>query len=153
MSEFKELTWEQVKPVWDTYLWPGRDSEPVTSMMYLGGYNLHFKSEEPYFIGFVEGTEVVAVNSYVKTDVPKPDGYEWRSRGLWVHPKYRGCGHASSLLRYMIKHVWEMGGSMIWTMPRRGALEVYESVGFEKVTEWKKQDWGVNCYARKELLH
>ena len=147
MSIFKRLTWEQVKPVWDTYLWPGRDSEPVTSMMYLGGYDLSYKDRDPIFIGIIDDDgAAIAVNSYVDTV-----GTEFRSRGLWVHPKYRGSGHARDMLKSMMSHVHELGGDTIWTMPRRGALEAYESVGFQKTSQWKKNDWGVNCYARVDF--
>lgn len=146
MSNFEILTWEQVKPIWDTHLWPGRDSEPVTSMKYKGGYDMSFKTEEPQFVGFVDLGETIAVNSYVRTS-----GTMFRSRGLWVHPRFRGCGYAKDLLNHMINDVRNTDGSMIWTMPRRGALEVYEAVGFERTTEWEKQGWGVNCYARYDL--
>ena len=148
MSDFKILTWEEVKPIWDTHLWPGRDSEPVTSMVYLGGHNMQYKKGKPYFVGFVDAGEVIAVNSYVCNSAQT-----WRSRGLWVHPKFRGCGYAGDLLSYMFGDIRQMGGDWIWTMPRRGALEVYESVGFVRVSEWEKQGWGVNCYAKKDLLH
>ena len=140
------LTWEQVKPIWDNHLWPGRDSEPVTSMQYKGGYDLSFKLEEPRFIGIVDTSDIIAVNSYVLTS-----GTMWRSRGLWVHPRFRGCGYARDLLQFMIKDIATTDGSMIWTMPRRGALEAYESVGFERTTDWEKQGWGVNCYARYDI--
>lgn len=147
MSDFEVLIWEDVKPIWDTYLWPGRDSQPVTSMKYLGGYNIEYKKQEPLFIGFVEQPDqVIAVNSYVHNE-----NHLWRSRGLWVHPRYRGCGLAKGLLQYMIDDVQHQGGKAIWTMPRRGALEAYESVGFEKTSVWEKHDWGVNCYARIRL--
>ena len=140
------LTWEQVKPIWDTHLWPGRDSEPVTSMRYKGGYDLSFKLEEPRFTGIVDTSDIIAVNSYVLTS-----GTMWRSRGLWVHPRFRGCGYARDLLQFMIKEIATTDGRMIWTMPRRGALEAYESVGFTKTTDWEKQGWGVNCYARYDI--
>jgi len=147
MSNFEILTWEQVKPIWDTHLWPGRDSEPVTSMQYFGGYDMQYKDEEPHFIGFSDiGGEIIAVNSYVRNKAQT-----WRSRGLWVHPRFRGCGYARDLLLYMIKDVKTRGGDWIWTMPRRGALEAYESAGFIQTTDWEKQGWGVKCYAKYDI--
>ena len=150
MSDFEILKWSDVKPIWDNHLWPGRDSQPVTSMKYLGGYDMDYKKQTARFIGFVDddGLQVVAVNSYVPT---LTTGKEWRSRGLWVHPKYRGLGYARDILQYMIDDVQKAGGKMIWTMPRRGAMEAYYSVGFEQISDWIKQDWGVNCYARINL--
>jgi len=140
--ELQNLTWEQVKPIWDTKLWPGRDSEPVTSMKYLGGYDMALKDANPHFIGVVVGEHIIAVNSYVPTGAN-----EWRSRGLWVDSNFRKQGHAKTLLKFMLTHVRDIGGTMIWTMPRMDALAAYESVGFVRTTEWSEHDWGTNCYA------
>ena len=144
--ELKNLNWEQVKPIWDTKLWPGRDSEPVTSMKYLGGYDMGLKVAIPQFIGIVTGDHILAVNSFV----PVSDT-EWRSRGLWVEPKFRGQGHAKKLLEYMLMCIKNRNASMVWTMPRREALPVYQSAGFIRTSGWMKQDWGENCYAIASL--
>jgi len=145
--ELKNLTWEQVKPIWDTKLWPGRDSEPVTSMKYLGGYDMSLKEREPFFIGVVTGEYILAVNSYVRTGET-----EWRSRGLWVDQNFRRQGHAKMMLASMAGHIQNMQGTMIWTMPRTEALEAYQSVGFVRTSNWIEQDWGTNCYALMSLL-
>ena len=147
MCIFEILEWQDVEPIWNTHLWPGRESQPVTSMVYMGGYNMEYKNEKPVFIGMVEDPDqVVAVNSYVYNE----EGV-WRSRGLWVHPDHRGKGFAKHLLLYMIDDVEQRGGKYIWTMPRREALQTYESVGFRKVSNWEQHDWGTNCYAIKTL--
>lgn len=138
----KNLTWEQVKPIWDTKLWPGRDSEPVTSMKYLGGYDMSLKLATPYFIGMMDGEHIVAVNSFVSTGT-----LEWRSRGLWVDPDFRGQGYAKKLLEHILTFVKHQDATMVWTMPRREALPVYQSVGFLQTSGWIQQDWGENCYA------
>ena len=145
--EIRQITWEQTKPIWDTYLWPGRDSEPVTSMKYLGGYDMAYKAQEPRFIGIENAQGIlVAVNSYVLTH-----GTEFRSRGLWVDPQFRRLGYAKVLLEYMLDFIATEGGTMVWTMPRRGALEAYESAGFIRTTGWSEEGWGVNCYAIASL--
>ncbi len=86
MSNFDivKFPWEYISPIWDVHLWPSRDSEPVTSMKYLGGYDMAYKDEIPFFIGGVINGRIVAVNSYVRTT-----NSEWRSRGLWVDPEHR----------------------------------------------------------------
>ncbi|KPL06626.1 hypothetical protein AMJ86_07825 [bacterium SM23_57] len=142
MWKFETLRWIDVKPIWDSHLWPGRDSEPVTSMKYLGGYDMEYKNQKPKFIGFTLGGQIVATNSYVRTT-----GTEWRSRGLWVHEDFRGQGNGELLLECMLKDIREEGGNMVWTLPRKEALGVYEKVGFIRSTGWKEHDWGTNCYA------
>jgi GNAT superfamily N-acetyltransferase len=144
--ELTTLNWKQVKPIWDTELWPGRDSEPVTSMKYLGGYDLSLKHAEPFFIGVVSGDRIVSVNSYVST---KRD--TWRSRGLWVDPAFRRMGHARTMLEFMLGHIRTLGGVRVWTMPRVEALVAYQSVGFIRTTDWSEHDWGNNCYAMMNL--
>jgi len=146
MLNFESLTWEQVKPVWDTKLWDGRDSEPVTSMKYLGGYDMEYKARPPFFIGLVLNDEIVAVNSYTSTA-----GTSWRSRGLWVHPWHRRNGYAKEILRETREHIKLMGGTFVWTMPRREALPAYESAGFIRTTGWSTHEWGENCYAISSL--
>ena len=145
--ELRQLSWEQVKPIWDTYLWPGRDSEPVTSMKYLGGYDMGYKKQAPHFIGIESPSgALVAVNSYVRTH-----GDEFRSRGLWVDHVHRRLGYASTMLSYMLDFIAQQGGRMVWTMPREGALEAYQKAGFIRTTGWDTNDWGRNCYAIASL--
>ena len=140
--EYVHIDWSDVKPIWDTHLWPGRDSEPVTSMKYLGGYDLDLKNEKPTFIGFKLDDEIVGVNSYVRTGKR-----EFRSRGLWVHPEHRQKGTAFTMLHKMSEEVRAKGGWTIWTMPRAEALKAYESAGFVRTSPWMQQEWGTNCYA------
>ncbi len=144
--ELRRLDWDQVKPIWDTKLWPGRDSEPVTSMKYLGGYEMPYKDQTPTFMGIVTGDHIVAVNSYVRTHDD-----EYRSRGLWVDPNFRGQGHAKSILEYMADWIQQEGGTTVWTMPREEALPAYQAAGFIRTSGWFNADWGRNCYALKSL--
>ena len=144
--EVLKLSWDQVKPIWDGELWPGRDSEPVTSMMYLGGYDMEYKNLDATFLGIVVDDEIVGVNSYVPTEP-----HEFRSRGLWVRPDKRGKGYANKLLQATIMDAVEEGGRYLWTMPREDALPAYKSVGFIRTSGWFNADWRRNCYALKSL--
>lgn len=144
--EIRRLTWEEVQPIWNLRLWFGRDSEPVTSMMYLGGYDMAYKEQTPVFLGVKPAENVIAVNSYVRTE-----GTQYRSRGLWVDPDFRGKGLAKKLLTHMLQCIRDEGGTMVWTMPREEALSAYESAGFVRTTDWFDQEWGRNCYAMTSL--
>ena len=138
----ESLPWEEVKPIWDNELWPGRDSEPVTSMKWLGGYDMEYKKQTPIFIGLSISGEVIGVNSFVRTE-----DTEFRSRGLWVHPDHRGCGLGKRLLHTTVDWIADEGGTFVWTMPREEAMPVYASAGFVRASDWIQQEWGTNCYA------
>ena len=144
--EVLKPSWEEIKRVWDTKLWPGRDSEPVTSMVFMGGYDMEYKKQEPVFLGIVVDGNLVAVNSYVLTH-----GTEYRSRGLWVDEEHRGQGMAKRILSATLSEIGDRGGSMVWTMPRRDAMAAYMSVGFRRRSDWIEQDWGTNCYAARHI--
>jgi GNAT superfamily N-acetyltransferase len=146
MLNFELLTWEQVKPIWDTALWPGRDSEPASAMKYLDGYDMALKEIPPFFIGLIIDDEIIAVNSYTSTA-----GTSWRSRGLWVRADRRGNGYGTEILKATKENIKLMGGSFVWTMPRREALSVYKAAGFIRTTGWSTHDWGENCYAISSL--
>ena len=146
LTEFKLLTWAQVKPIWDTELWPGRDSEPVTSMKFLGGYDMDYKNRTPIFIGLMAREAIIGVNSIVRTE-----GCEWRSRGLWVSPFFRGNGHGVQLLQESAAKARVEGGLKIWSLPKREAFRSYEKAGFKQASEWSEHDWGTNCYVIRSL--
>ena len=139
----EKATWAEVKMIWDTKLWPERDSEPVTSMVYLGGYDMSLKDEEPTFFKMVSDHGLtVGVNSIVRTG-----RLEFRSRGLWVHNDWRYLGLGRGLLEASKTEARKLGGKVMWTMPRDSALPAYESVGFVRTTPFFEADYGSNCYA------
>lgn len=153
MSNLPEkIKWYEIYDIWKNHLWPLRVSEiePVTSMLYLGGYDILVKENTPVFLGIRDGGgHIIAVNSIVKVDKR-----ECRSRGLWVYPQCRGNGLAKIILEASIEEAKKTGCEILWTMPREGALEAYESVGFVQTTDWIENEnevYGPNCYAVKAL--
>lgn len=89
--------------------------------------------------------EIVGVNSGYKSC----ENY-YRSRGLWVTPRFRGAGFAKSLLDVAIGESIFWNCRYIWSYPREESLPVYESMGFEKKTDFQVASYGFNCIAIKD---
>lgn len=147
----QEITFDEIKLVWSQYLWPNRKSEiePINSMMFMGGYDMELlKKYEPTFWGYFIDDTLAGVNSGFRTS-----DYSYRSRGLYVKPKYRRIGIGQDLLDKTILQGINEGCSVIWSIPRQDAYSTYHSVGFNKIGPWfdKDMEFGPNCYAFKEV--
>lgn len=139
--ELKEISFEEIKDVWDNKLWPGRDS-PKT----------HYEPEkypvatnEPTFFGLYANEEIIGVNSGYET------GDTYRSRGLWLDYKYRKLGLSKILLNAVIEEAQYSGSKEVWSLPNLKALHAYKAVGFTWSEDTLKLDWGENKYAVRKL--
>ena len=163
-----EITFEEIFPMWEK-LWPGRDSiRPSTSMidwedtdMMLYQYAAEGKEHyAPVFFG-IHATHpetnrqvLIACNSGHQTSPTR-----YRSRGLYVMPKFCRRGLAQALLTHTINYARDRGFETVWSLPRETALKTYESVGFETkvgdiVACWTSSGVQVserNCYAEINL--
>ena len=147
----REITFEEIYPVWNEYLWPNRATpiEPINGMMFMGGYDATvLEKYQPTFFGYYIENQLVGVNSGFRTSE-----YSYRSRGIYVRPKYRRLGIAQDLLDITIQTALKENCSLLWTIPRKEALPTYESVGFKQIGPWfdKEMEFGPNCYAYKVL--
>lgn len=146
----KRITFEEILPIWETELWPGRESaiethsvmtwpfssNKLTHDMSIFNYDVHFWGT------FIDGNLVGVNSGHLTTNT------EYRSRGIWVNPEFRGNGIAQQLLE-MTKHSAVMAGAeMIWTMPRKTALSTYERFGFKTVGDFFSTETAeANIYA------
>jgi GNAT superfamily N-acetyltransferase len=146
----KEITWDQILPIWTEFLWPGRVSviEQTSAMVYMGGIDMDIMKETPHFIGVFSGHRLIGVNSGHMTSDKM-----FRSRGLYVNKQFRRCGVATMLLNKTFDIALELECSHVWTLPRYTSLSTYERVGFIKCSEWLTEefDFGPNCYAIADL--
>jgi len=153
----KRITFEEILPIWETKLWPGRESAIEThsvmtwphSMVYFQReeYDMSIFNYDAHFWGtFIDG-DLVGVNSGHLTS-----NTEYRSRGIWVDPSFRGKGIAQILLQ-MTNHSAVMSGAdMIWTMPRKTALSSYTRFGFKTVGDFFGTETAeANIYAYLEI--
>lgn len=143
-----EIGFEEIYKVWQDYLWPHRTSkiESHSAMLFLSGYDLNnYKFQATHLAYKVDG-EIVGVNSgHMCGD------YSYRSRGLYVFPKYRKHGIGKDLLLATIDRANNENASFIWSFPRKDSWGTYKSAGFEVVTEWKESETGINAYCNKLL--
>lgn len=142
----EEVSYDDVLPLWEEYLWPGRESRigPMSSMLYYGGYNLDiYGIYEPTFFGIYDNEELVGVNSGHRTDYNA-----YRSRGLYVNPSFRGLGIGKRLLLATCNKAREEQCNFAWSMPRKGSEFAYTSVGFELTSDWFNEgvEFGPNAY-------
>ena len=135
LSAVHEITFQEILPIWQNKLWPNRVSTIETHSAMTWPYT---HPNQPYsmdifsypvtFFGIYDQKRLIAVNSgHLTTHT------EYRSRGLWVDPAYRGMGLAQTLLSVTVERARQEGVDMIWSIPRLTALPAYKKVGFKTV--------------------
>lgn len=131
----KEITFEEIFPVWKNNLWPNRQSkiEPNSAMVYLNGYDMHNMNTKPTFFGYYLFNKLVAVNSGHMCN-----NMQYRSRGLYVYESYRGLGLGTELLERTKQQAKFENANLIWSYPRKTSWKTYEGVGFKLVTDWEQ---------------
>jgi GNAT superfamily N-acetyltransferase len=149
MATIKQITWEQILPIWRDHLWRGRKTEirPTSGLKFLGGFDKSIEDNIPTFFGaFIEG-ECVGVNSGHITNEQ-----EYRSRGIYVIPNHRGKGISQDLLEAVERQVRAEKRITLWSMPRKLALPAYEKFGFSVVSDFfDEMEFGPNCFVVKLL--
>jgi GNAT superfamily N-acetyltransferase len=154
-SEPCVITWDEIKWVWDNLLWKGRDSKPVNCWHWgidnpdTLAVNKWQEQSKPVFLGVRSGNnKLVGVNSIYQSS---EDGVYFRSRGLYVTPRYRNQGVANKLLAESVKLA--EGAKYVWTVPRKTAVSAYKAAGF--VVHGKEFDstYGANCIASYDKVN
>lgn len=148
-----EITFEDILPVWQEHLWPHRNSDyethsamtwPYTSET---AYDMTVFDNPAIYWGFYDNEQLCGVNSgHATSDT------EYRSRGLWVDPIWRGEGVGTALLTKTVEHAESEGYVMCWSLPRVDALGVYQRAGFSEVGEVIETETSDrNIYVRQYL--
>ena len=147
----KNTTFDEIFPLWRYGLWPGRKSEikPTSGIKFMGGYDKEIEKNIPTFFGAFIDDECIAVNSGFATSE-----LYYRSRGLYVVPKYREKGIAHKLLGITEKEAIDRGYKLFWSMPRKESILVYLTFGFKKDSKFFEEnvEFGPNCFASKILI-
>jgi GNAT superfamily N-acetyltransferase len=151
----QQITFEQILPIWQNKLWLNRVSkiETHSAMTWPFShpdqpYDMTVFTYPVYFFGIYDQDKLIAVNSgHLTTD------QEFRSRGLWVDPDYRGQKLAQQILLATIDQARESGAKMIWSIPRLTALPAYEKVGFKTVGDRIDEgvEFGPNIYCHQKI--
>ncbi len=140
----KKIQFSEIEKIWSEKLWPNRKSkiEPTSGMHYLSEWSKEIMSNKPTFFGYFIKDKLVGVNSGHKAN-----DNSYRSRGLWVNPKYRGNGIAKKLLQATIDQAAKENCDFIWSIPRKSSLKTYLSVGFRVTSdEIVDLEFGPNFY-------
>jgi len=148
----KNISWDEILEIWERYLWPDRKSKikPAVGMKFNGTWERYVGENDPTFFGAYENGILVGVNSGHKAERVGNKQY-YRSRGLYVFPKYRGKGIAQALLQKTIEQAEFENCDLIWSIPRVKALPTYLKVGFKIDRPAQDLEYGPNVYAYKEL--
>lgn len=145
----QEISFETVLPIWQTELWPYRQSriEPSSAMLFnsdkfdIGNFSL-----PKWFLGYYVDNKLIGVNSgHMCTDGTS------RSRGLWVNCEYRNHGYGKLLLSQTIELARQHTASAIWSYPRKTSWNTYKSVGFTLMSPWEESETSSSnayCYMR-----
>jgi GNAT superfamily N-acetyltransferase len=144
-------SFQEVLPLWREKLWPRRQSEILekSSLRFGGGYDgAIYKTAAPLFWGYFMRERLIAANSGFWTSKE-----EFRSRGLYVEPEFRGRGIAQMLLRELLQTAQENGARRAWSIPRQSALKTYQAVGFETHGDFftEGMEFGPNIFVYKDL--
>lgn len=146
----RETDFDTVLPFWRDRLWPGRETpiNSMSSMAYLGGYDMDIYKYKPVFFEVRRGNGIVGVISGFET----APGW-FRSRGVWVDPLVTGQGCGRALMEAVEGAALDRQCANLWTIPRRSAMPYYESMGFKRTSDWFDEgvEFGPNAYALKTL--
>lgn len=149
MFKIEEIEFKDVKPIWDNYLWPGRNSKKTNSWVWNVGnpamLSVCEDNKHAYtrYLGVLTSSgKILGVNSFYTI------GEYTRSRGLYVNNKYRHLGLGKQLLN---KTIDLCDTKYIWSVPRKEALEVYKSAGFVVQSTKFEGSYGTNFIASYKL--
>lgn len=138
----------QVLEVWQKQLWPGRISpiEPISCIAENGEINAAILNEKPFFWRAInqEGQTIGVISGFKA-------GQNFRSRGVWVDPKYRNQGIGRLLMNQNQIKAQDLNLKKIWTMPRKSTWSFYEKLGFQIALEIDKYEFGPHYIATLDL--
>lgn len=139
----KEITFDEILPIWRDYLWPSRTSDitPTSAMHYMEGYDLINMSYTPTFFAYITNGEIAGVNS----------GHmcmngRYRSRGLYVFERFRGKNIGTELLIATIEQARLEGANLCWSYPKDTSWKTYAKAGFKLDSEFEDSENGKNAF-------
>jgi|TARA_R110002124_G_scaffold135311_1_gene298245 GNAT superfamily N-acetyltransferase len=149
-----KISFDTILPIWQDKLWPNRQSaiEPVSAMTwpFEGSpepIDMRIFDYKPVFWGVYKDNKLVGVNSGHRTG-----NTQYRSRGIWVDPDYRGQGIAQRLFTLTEHQALVEGCLLVWSIPRKTALSSYTKFGFETVGGYIETETAdANIYVKKFL--
>ena len=145
----KQIDFETISPIWKKYLWPDKkEILPMSNMRYKDiPYTEISNIYEPTYFAFYIDDKIVGVNSGHQSS-----RFHYRSRGLYVDPKFRKQGIGTLLLAYVCTLGKANGMVYCWSLPRKSALNTYLRAGFEQTSDFSPTETSENnCHVRIDL--
>jgi GNAT superfamily N-acetyltransferase len=149
MSTIEQISWEEIYSIWNDHLWPERKTEikPTNGIKLMGGFDKSIEDNIPTFFGLFLNDQLAGVNSGYATS-----SIEYRSRGLYIFPEFRGMKLSMLLLKAVENQAIKESKSILWSMPRESAVHVYLKFGFQIVSDFfGDMEFGPNCFVVKYL--
>lgn len=145
----KKVNFKDIVSAWDK-LWPGRDHDPYSSMLRLGGHDIRIRDNYDYtcIAAYDWGDKGKLVGVQVGHRSSKQD---YRTRGLWIDPNSRGQGIAQMLFCKLEEYAKFQGCRWLWSFPRLSSLPAYMKAGYEPYGEPVKAEYEQNIKAQKDL--
>lgn len=142
----KRINYTTILPAWEK-LWPGREHFSHSSMRMMGGHSPEIRDTYKWSaFGVYDKTRLVGVNAGHKTSQ-----FDYRTRGLWVDPDYRGKGIAHQLFEKMEEQAKFEGSRWLWSFPRLASLPAYMKAGYIPYGDTVHADFEQNVKAKKDL--
>jgi GNAT superfamily N-acetyltransferase len=149
-----KISFDTILHIWQDKLWPNRQSaiEPMSAMTWPfegapDPIDMSIFDYKPTFWGVYIDDKLVGVNSGHRTTHT-----QYRSRGIWVDPDYRGRGIAQRLFTLTEHQALVEGCLLVWSIPRKTALSSYTKFGFETVGGYIETETAdANIYVKKFL--
>lgn len=156
----KEMSFEEMKPFWEKYVYPQRVKEGkrvkpahigVSDEFYFKVYRKLdvekiIKTIKVNFLGFYINRKLIGGVSCYKTS---QDYY--RTRGGWTEPEYRRRGVMSELLLHTEKYASRENCKYVWSPCTPEMLQVVLGIGWEILWDSPSKKYGVYTYARKRI--
>lgn len=151
--EFKAVDFFFLKNLWKQNLWKERVSEieaysaiDINLQIDLNILNKILSCAPYHLAGFnKQGLPIACLSGHLT------DSENYRIRGLWVDPIFRGLGIARKLISLQERWALSLDAKIIWTMPRATAADFYTKVGFELLACTKFYEFGPHFLASKPL--
>lgn len=146
-----EVDFDTVLPFWRDRLWPGRGSpiRPVSTMTFLGGYDLTIKQQKArFFAAYRNGGQMIGVFS----GHPTSDTH-YRARGLYVIPEYQQMDIGTNLVRQVVIAAAEANRDVCWCIPRVYNTDFFQKCGFSIASKpfTEGVEFGPNVYMARTV--
>ncbi|MDA8915589.1 GNAT family N-acetyltransferase [bacterium] len=152
----RKISFDTILPIWKNELWSDRTSAIETHSAMTWPFegapdpiDMNIFDYKPTFWGVYIDDKLVGVNSGHRTNHT-----QYRSRGIWVDPDYRGRGIAQQLFTLTEHQALVEDCLLLWSIPRKTALSSYTKFGFETVGGYIETETAdANIYVKKFLAY